>query len=108
MAIVPNFIVGPSTPPWPGCGAGAFPAGMNAARSLVAFVLFLEDRDLGFLFLFPEIVPEEKHRAQRQHRQQELEEAFHQNLPSPHFNKTPENVNARERGPAPVVRPSRS
>jgi hypothetical protein len=57
-------------------------AGRTPGVSLVAFGLFLEDRDLGLLFLFPEIMTEEKHRAQRQHCQQELEEAFHLNLPS--------------------------
>src|SRR5512135_1556745 len=52
------------------------------AVSLVAFGLFLEDRDLGFFFFFPEIVPETEYCAQRHHGQQELEEAFHRNLPS--------------------------
>jgi hypothetical protein len=54
---------------------------LNAGASLVYFRFFLEDRDLGFFFLLPEVVPKEEHRAQRQHRQQEFEEAFHQNLP---------------------------
>jgi hypothetical protein len=54
----------------------------NAGGSLVAFGLFLEDRDLRSLLFFPEVLTEEKRRAQRQHRQQEFEEAFHQNLPS--------------------------
>src|SRR5512138_892297 len=56
-------------------------AGSTAGASLVGFGLFLEDRDLGFLFFFPEVMTEAEHRAQRQHSQQELEEAFHQNLP---------------------------
>jgi AmmeMemoRadiSam system protein B/AmmeMemoRadiSam system protein A len=55
---------------------------MDPDISLVGFGLFLEDRDLGFLFFFPEIMAEEKHRAQRQHGQQKFEEAFHRNLPS--------------------------
>jgi hypothetical protein len=74
------------------------PEGARQARrvrdvSLAAFGLVLEDRDLGFLFLLAEVMPEEKYRAQRQHRQQELEEAFHRNLPFPHFMEKAEKVN---------------
>jgi hypothetical protein len=65
-------------------------AGGTSDVSLVAFGLFLEDRDLGFLFFFPEIVAEAEHRAQRQQRQQELEETFHLNLPFPILFKSAE------------------
>jgi AmmeMemoRadiSam system protein B/AmmeMemoRadiSam system protein A len=47
----------------------------------VAFRLFLEDRDLGFLFFLPEILTDEEDRPERQHGQEEFEEAFHRNLP---------------------------
>ncbi len=84
IAVVDHFIGGTSVlrsrPPDSACYA---PRAWD--DSLAAFGLILKDRDLGLLFLPADIVPEEKDQAERQYRQQELEEAFHRNLPSPHF-----------------------
>jgi hypothetical protein len=82
IAVVPNVIARPPASRPYGDRDVVFYADRTAAGSLVAFGLFLEDRDLGFFFLFPEVETEEKHRAQRQHSEQEFEEAFHRNLPS--------------------------
>lgn len=49
----------------------------------MTFGLFLEDRDLGFFLLFPEVESEEEDGAERHDREQEFEEAFHRNLPCP-------------------------
>jgi hypothetical protein len=68
---------------WPSLARTAgFDVRRMTGASFVDFGLFLKDRDLGFLLFFPEIVPEEERRAQRQNRQEKFEEAFHRNLPS--------------------------